>query len=586
MLTLADINALPNDPSEEHLRSLGLLPQPPPTPSIVPHLGAGEKIPVPSAVTGSAPTAPSDWRAKLAATVPRAASTTSIPALSPVTAPDLGTGAQPEMPASAESATPGVNFPKLAPLNFKERQALPLTSEGNSDYASSKLARLRDQDANPYGSAENHPGILGKIGHYAAKIGNIAGDIIAPATMANIPGTDLNRQVQEHGLEHQIASASKAEEEAKNSESERELRAAETKKLAAQGSPDILQDSAGNAVGWRDEKGAVHSLDEEGTPAAIKEIADKWEGKSQGKPESIDQAAVQAKMKEVNPQTGKPYTAYEARVELANDVAGGKSKGPTSAEEDQRYEKILTDVRMGKEVSPEDKTWAGVYEKRKTLGPFAAAVAQAPQKSTERSDKSYQYNATQLDKLGTPIEQAQARVGRLQEALKQNTPIADALIAPELLSIMAGGAGSGLRMTDAEINRIVGGQGHWDALRKQAQLWALDPSKANSITPEQRKEIRSLTAAVQQKLNAKQVALDRAHQELLNSDDPKEHRKAVTDAHRELEKIDTGAAAPEAPAGKTTVYDPQGTPHFVNVDKLEKFLKDPKYKGWSQNAPR
>jgi hypothetical protein len=238
VLTLADINALPNDPSEEHLRSLGLLPQPPPTPSIVPHLGAGEKIPTPSTVTSAAPTAPSDWRAKLAATVPHAAIAAPIPALSPVAAPDLGTGAQPEMPASAESATPGVNFPKLAPLNFKERQALPTTSEGvapgSKESFEAQLARLQDQKANPWGSPENHPGLLGKIGHYAAKIGNIAGDVLAPATMANVPGTDLNKQVQERGLEHQIAAAGKAEEEAKTGESERELRSAQAKKDIAE----------------------------------------------------------------------------------------------------------------------------------------------------------------------------------------------------------------------------------------------------------------------------------------------------------------------------------------------------------------
>jgi hypothetical protein len=39
---------------------------------------------------------------------------------------------------------------------------------------------------------------LGKIGHVAANIGNVLGDIFAPSTMALIPGTGLNNQVMEN----------------------------------------------------------------------------------------------------------------------------------------------------------------------------------------------------------------------------------------------------------------------------------------------------------------------------------------------------------------------------------------------------
>lgn len=36
------------------------------------------------------------------------------------------------------------------------------------------------------------------------------------------------------------------------------------------------------------------------------------------------------------------------------------------------------------------------------------------------------------------------------------------------------------------------------------------------------------------------------------------------------------------PAGKSVVYDPQNTPHFVDSDKLKSFLADPQYRGWHQ----
>lgn len=50
--------------------------------------------------------------------------------------------------------------------------------------------------ANPWGSAQNKPGILGKLGHIAGRIANIGGDVVAPGVMMNIPGTEMNRNVQ------------------------------------------------------------------------------------------------------------------------------------------------------------------------------------------------------------------------------------------------------------------------------------------------------------------------------------------------------------------------------------------------------
>lgn len=44
-------------------------------------------------------------------------------------------------------------------------------------------------------------GWLGKIGHVAARMGNIAGDVLAPGAMLNIPGTDLNKRMEANRAE-------------------------------------------------------------------------------------------------------------------------------------------------------------------------------------------------------------------------------------------------------------------------------------------------------------------------------------------------------------------------------------------------
>ena len=175
-------------------------------------------------------------------------------------------------------------------------------------------------------------------------------------------------------------------------------------------------------------------------------------------------------------------------------------------------------------------------------------------KNDVRNDKSFQYNNTVLDKLENPVEQSMQRFSRLSDTLNQHSPQADALIAPELLSVMAGGVGSGVRMNEAEISRIVGGRSNWENLQAAVQKWNLDASSARSITHEQDKEIRNLIEAVGSKLTQKRNILDAARDDLLNTDDPKEHRQIVNDARKKLNDIDT------VKAGNEPIPRPAGAP--------------------------
>jgi len=94
----------------------------------------------------------------------------------------------PELPAQAAPAV------KAAPSPFEENL--------NQNYTA--LNKLREQKANPWGTENNHPGTLGKIGHIFSTIGNIAGDVVAPGVMARIPGTQLNRDMMTGQLQDRI----------------------------------------------------------------------------------------------------------------------------------------------------------------------------------------------------------------------------------------------------------------------------------------------------------------------------------------------------------------------------------------------
>lgn len=93
---------------------------------------------------------------------------------------------------------------KVASYDQQIQNALDKAAETNNPAFAEQADRLRIAKAQylkntPWGSESNHPGILGKIGHVAAGIGNIAGDIVAPETMALIPGTQLYKQRQNAG---------------------------------------------------------------------------------------------------------------------------------------------------------------------------------------------------------------------------------------------------------------------------------------------------------------------------------------------------------------------------------------------------
>jgi hypothetical protein len=208
---------------------------------------------------------------------------------------------------------------------------------------------------------------------------------------------------------------------------------------------------------------------------------------------------------------------------------------------------------------------SGKYDQR--IGsPTKALVVNNGKGDNARMDKSYQYNASALTKISTPIEQLSARMGRLQDTLNQSTPQADALVAPELMTVMAGGQGSGIRLNEAEISRVVGGRTNLESLKAALNKWQLDPAKGLSITPAQRGQIRTLIDEVNGKLVQKRQLVENANQQLIGASDVSEHRKIVADTRKALADIDAGSA------GGVSVTDPQGGVHtFPDQASADKF---------------
>jgi hypothetical protein len=226
----------------------------------------------------------------------------------------------------------------------------------------------------------------------------------------------------------------------------------------------------------------------------------------------------------VNAETGQPiYTAPE--------------KPDTAAQDKQHYEKIQTALNLKQPVSAEDLAFAKAYEKEKTLVPVANFTMNQPQRADARLDRSYSEASKEIENLRKPVMDRAERLARLEDSLNANSPQADALLAPELLSVMAGGQGSGLRMNEAEISRIVGGRSNWESLKAALNKWQLDPSKALSVTPAQRQQMRDVVRTVMQRNTQQLSAFRDASHQLIDAPDVKTHRQVVADLQDQLIRI-------------------------------------------------
>jgi hypothetical protein len=428
--------------------------------------------------------------------------------------------AAPSQPVPTAPNIPTAIQPALRPIGSLSQPEKPPPMAGSSEDYGNQIQAIKNKQADPWGSPDNHPGILGKVGHTLSAIGQGVGAAINPSIVAGIPGTQLNMQGKENALEEKQMGAKKAE-------SEQSLQAAQTEEAKGR---TALTDAQATALPGKEQS-------EESLQGAQANEANARAFLAQHPEAKTPQEGYAAAIQDVLKKGGDPLTDPTVK-QWQNAI-----QAATTAEQDtSRAETIRQSQLLGKPVTPEDAAWLKSHNTEKTLVPAANVNLNAPKVADARSDRSYQATSAQLDRVQTPIDQTVQRLGRLQDTLNQNTPQADALVAPELLSVMAGGVGSGVRMNEAEIARIVGGRSKWETLKASINQWSLDPKSARSITPEQQQEIHALTQTVHDKLTAKQKILDDARQELIDSDDPKDHRRILADTHQKLTAVDNGEA--------------------------------------------
>jgi hypothetical protein len=122
--------------------------------------------------------------------------TAGIPNIArPTTQASIAAGAQERGVSPDQEAIAQFGKGKTA---FQAERPLVTANAGSPEFFQQKIAQQEFDKAHPLGGdVSNRPGFLGKFEHVLGRVGNIAGDVLAPKVMANIPGTELNKELQE-----------------------------------------------------------------------------------------------------------------------------------------------------------------------------------------------------------------------------------------------------------------------------------------------------------------------------------------------------------------------------------------------------
>lgn len=280
----------------------------------------------------------------------------------------------------------------------------------------------------------------------------------------------------------------------------------------------------------------------------------------------IDQAAGLAQKQQTDTERQAAQAQIDAVVsKLKGNLPAGKI-GQTDADNFLGGMRQLDPSVFRKAGVTPEQVYANVPDVANFMKVQTALASRPVGLTASQSDTqmngSYNKANTQLQSLRKPISDQLDRLSRLSTTLAQGSPAADALIAPELLTAMAGGQGSGLRMNEAEISRIVGGRSAMEDLKATLGRLTSDPNHPFAVTGAQRQQMKALTDAITGGLNEKLGKIDTGINDLIDAPDVTSHRRIVAGVQQGLTAAQSAgnATRPQKtlPNGHTIEQQPDG----------------------------
>jgi hypothetical protein len=187
----------------------------------------------------------------------------------------------------------------------------------------------------------------------------------------------------------------------------------------------------------------------------------------------------------------------------------------------------------------------------------AAVKLAQEQKEATQLQASRRYHETYLEKESKPINDRLGRVENAIQALDQHTEVGDAAASIELVTATGGGAGSGVKVTQPEINAFTKNRSASERFTGMINHWI----SGTLFEPVQRQNAKQILQRYKNKLEAAQEAISNGGYRLANSDDwKKEHWSIHNQVRDELNAIGDNAVSLRDSKGKLR--------HFNNVENL------------------
>jgi hypothetical protein len=130
----------------------------------------------------------------------------------------------------------------------------------------------------------------------------------------------------------------------------------------------------------------------------------------------------------------------------------------------------------------------------------AARIARQLHELDSAQEKAY----AEFQKRGQTTESQLQSIREAERFINMKTPAADSLIAPLVIKSTISGSGSGFRMTQGEIDKVLGSGSNWDKLKVALQKWDLNHNDALALDDDMREDMRKLARGIRDK--AKQTA--------------------------------------------------------------------------------
>jgi hypothetical protein len=431
---------------------------------------------------------------------------------------------------------------------FKLDRAIDAAKASGDQLAVDKLTLQKNQMTAPWGSkASAHPGTFGKIMHGLATAGNDALAVAAPGTASLIPGTALNKQAQINQGFGRI----KADEGNLLTEADIRQKDAATKAAGVKAT-DFQFEKDDNGQMWRLDRTGVNppqlvTFGPQGqavlapappgaTPPTIGNapVAQQAAQPTFGNKNTPENAKVDpAIVKDLPNQLTTSYVGSGALTpaqvkQLVTDVGAA----PTQKMLNDMGDRALAMSNSNREDAERVTNAQNTRDDRKT------ALTNTEQHQAElENDKAYTFATKQLDAMRTPVVANLTKLDQAETNLHMQTASADALVAPALLSVMVGGAGSGLRMNEAEISRIVKGRSTIEDIKGLGNKLA----NGKAITADQRQQIDAILTVAHAKAATRIELLDKAEQDLqLHQGNPSQMRADTVQLKKTIGALDSG----------------------------------------------